>query len=261
KITMLLAGTVACTAVLFFSMGPGCSGVSLRIQSPQTTEPYLGCNIDFSAQVSVDPNDVVLKIDDALVEGNGEVDTGSRIISISNFQAGADLIEFKACNFAAGEHTFWGGFDGDGDGNFEGVADSTTEVTFTVDVLQESGYEKVLTLASNGTVTEGNWDDFYNQVVNEGNDCKVRFDGRVIASAHIEYTSSSVTFDFAPLHAYHNGWDSYAYIDLQKGVRAGIGAAYPRGHDDVVWKKDQAQHDHTPWPDEFVAKSADLLCR
>ncbi|RME54477.1 MAG: hypothetical protein D6795_04185, partial [Deltaproteobacteria bacterium] len=188
-----------------------------------------------------------LKIDDALVEGNGEVDTGSRIISISNFQAGAGLIEFKACNFAAGEHTFWIGFDGDGDGNFEGVADSTTEVTFTVEVLQESGYEKVLTLASNGTVTEGNWDDFYNQVVNEGNDCKVRFDGRVIAPIHIEYTSSSVTFDFAPLHAYHNGWDSYAYIDLQKGVRAGIGAAYRRGHDDVVWMKDRDQHPEAEW--------------
>ena len=110
-----------------------------------------------------------------------------------------------------------------------------------------SRYELVLRMADSGQVLDGTWDNALDRVVTKAEDCLVRADGRVAKVKHIEYAFNILRFDFQPLHAYHNAWDSYAYIELRNNIRSGIGATYRRGHATYVWRKDFAQNSEGAW--------------
>ncbi len=120
-----------------------------------------------------------------------------------------------------------------------------------------SKYELVMSMDAAGTVTDGSWSDAYERVVTNMEDCVLRFDNRIATARHIEYDSDRITFDFQPLHAWYNGWDAYAYIDLVPGTRAGIGASYRRGHAGNVWMHDRDQHGEMSWN----AMDVSLYCK
>jgi hypothetical protein len=119
-----------------------------------------------------------------------------------------------------------------------------------------SRYELVMRMATSGQVLDGTFDEALDRVVTKAQDCVVRADGRVAQVKHIEYAFNTIRFDFQPLHAYHNTWDSYAYIELRNNVRAGIGATYRRGHASYVWRKDFAQNSEAAW----LPAEASLYC-
>ena len=108
-------------------------------------------------------------------------------------------------------------------------------------------YELVLAIDGDGTVIQGSWDDAYDRIVNQAQDCLLRFDSRLARPAHIEYTSTSMRFDFQPLEACFNLWDVYAFVYMDEGVKAGLGSSYRRGHADIVWRKDTAQYSDVRW--------------
>ena len=108
-------------------------------------------------------------------------------------------------------------------------------------------YELVMRMADSGQVLDGSWNNAYDRVVNQGQDCLVRFDGRVGRVEHIEYAFNILRFDFQPLHAYHNSWDTYAYVEMRNNERAGLGVTYRRGHGAYVWKKDFSQNSEATW--------------
>ena len=113
-------------------------------------------------------------------------------------------------------------------------------------------YELVLAIDKNGVVTEGSWDDAYDRVVNQAQDCLLRFDSRLARPAHIEYTSTSMRFDFQPLEAWFDYWDAYAFIYMKKGDKAGLGSSIRRGNASVVWKKDQSQYSNQAWAGKTI---------
>ena len=108
-------------------------------------------------------------------------------------------------------------------------------------------YELVLRMATSGQVLDGTWDEALDRVVTQAQDCIVRADSRVAKVKHIEYDFNLLRFDFQPLHAYHNSWDTYAYIELRNNIRAGLGVTYRRGHASYVWKKDHSQNGEAAW--------------
>ena len=112
---------------------------------------------------------------------------------------------------------------------------------------RETDYAHAATVDGAGTFTFGNWDELYTQVADNAATCKVRFDGRLATVSHIEHAANRVYFDLLGLQAHYDGWDSYAYIDVVPGTRAGIGAAYRRGHESYIWRKDRAQHGESEW--------------
>ncbi|MFC1889148.1 MopE-related protein [Thermodesulfobacteriota bacterium] len=253
-ILLTIAAGVLCVA--------GLTGLSdyapdtLEIISPVESETLPGCSIRFAVETSLNTGDVMLEIDETPIEGDGEVDIGGRLISISGFSSDAGSIEFKGCGFYPGAHTFWAGYDHDGDGSFDGPDDLVAEVHFSTMYLQESGYEKVLSMSADGSVTYGDWDGFFDLVTNQAADCKLRFDDRIASPKHIEFAEDSILFDFAPLHAAYPYYDGYAYVHLQNGTRAGIGTSYRRGQPDIVWRKDREQYDEFL----FVEMPVDVFC-
>jgi len=118
---------------------------------------------------------------------------------------------------------------------------------------RESAYAHVATFDGAGNAKSGTWDDLYSQVAEQGATCKLKYDGRIATSPHVEYAQNKLYFDFLGLHAHWDGWDTYAYIDITPGSRAGIGAAYRRGHENYIWKKDRQQHGEAEWHNMTVA--------
>jgi hypothetical protein len=116
-------------------------------------------------------------------------------------------------------------------------------------------YEHVLTMNSAGTVTSGDWTDARNRVIG-GQDCVVRFDERLTRAEYIEWTATSLRFDFQPLQAWHNHWDAYAFAEFTQGTRAGLGASYRRGHADNVHLVSDTQHPIA----SFVPMEVKLYC-
>jgi hypothetical protein len=138
-----------------------------------------------------------------------------------------------------------------GDDNDAGGLGACSE-TCTLD----SKYVHVLRMNSSGAVLAGDWDDARKRVIEQGQNCLVRFDSRVAHAQHIEYSNAFIRFDFQPLHAVHDTWDSYAYVEFKLNSRAGIGAAYRRGHANNIWQKDHTQHGEAYW----TAATLDLYC-
>ena len=109
-------------------------------------------------------------------------------------------------------------------------------------------YERVLLTDASGVVRFGDWDDVFERVTQGMPDCLLRFDGRVARPEYIEYDDSGILFDFHPLHAWHNSWDSFAYIHIQPGIRAGLGAAYRDGRSAAyVVLRSREQHVESQW--------------
>ena len=117
-------------------------------------------------------------------------------------------------------------------------------------------YELVMRMATSGQVLNGTFDEALDRVVTKAQDCIVRADGRVAKVKHIEYDFNLLRFDFQPLHAYHNSWDTYAYIEMRNNTRAGLGVTYRRGHASFVWRKDHAQNGEGAW----VPAEVNLYC-
>ena len=139
----------------------------------------------------------------------------------------------------------------------QGIDNGKTALDACTDQCHLFGaYELVLSVANDGSILAGSWDDAYTVVVDEARDCKVRFDNRLARVTHLEFTSDSLRFDFQDLNAWHNSWDSYAYLFVQPGLRAGLAASYRRGHDNEVWKKSAQQHNEYSWQGTQI----DLYC-
>ncbi len=116
-------------------------------------------------------------------------------------------------------------------------------------------YQHVLTMSAAGAVTAGNWTDARNRVTG-GQDCLLRFDDRLAHAEYIEWTATQLRFDFQPLHAWHNSWDAYAFIELTQGTRAGLGASYRKGNADTVYKRSNDQNSIY----EFFPQEVRLYC-
>jgi len=117
-------------------------------------------------------------------------------------------------------------------------------------------YERILSIDAAGQVTFGNWNEAVLRVYNAASDCLLRFDDRLAEPLYTEHIGDSLRFDFHPLHAWHNSWDAYAFIELEPGRRAGIGANYRRGHPSNVWQRSNDQHSEAEWH----AMPVDLYC-
>ena len=122
---------------------------------------------------------------------------------------------------------------------------------------RDSPYQFVASFDAAGETTEGSWDDLYEMVTERGAVCKLRFDNRIAVAPHVEYGTDHIYFDFLGLHAHYNGWDSYAYIHIAPGSRAGIAAAYRRGYQTVVALRDRQQHAEAERHDMTV----DVFCK
>jgi cysteine-rich repeat protein len=122
--------------------------------------------------------------------------------------------------------------------------------------LNTSRFEHVLSMSTNGTVLQGDWNDAYTRIVDEMQECRVRFDDRLVKPLLIEYETDLIRFDFQSLSAWHNAYEAYAFVELHVGNRAGLGANYRRGHSDEVWKKDADQHSIDVWNEMNV----DVYC-
>jgi len=135
-----------------------------------------------------------------------------------------------------------------------GVATGLAECTKTCQYF--GAFQRVLRIEASGVVTAGDWNNTYDRIVNKAEDCLVRFDYRLFKPNHVEYGSNWVRFDFQELNAWHNSWDSYAFVVVQPGASTLLGSTYRRGHDDIVWMKDQQQH-----PNVFTTPVAvDVYC-
>ena len=139
----------------------------------------------------------------------------------------------------------------EGEENGSSMTDACSE-----ECASNSRYERVLSMDAGGVVTFGDWASAFSRVARGMEDCLVRFDGRVARPEYVEHTSASLRFDFQPLSAYHNSWDAYAFVLLENGTRAGVGAAYRRGHDDNVWMRSRDQYSDASWN----AMPVDLFC-
>ena len=120
-----------------------------------------------------------------------------------------------------------------------------------------SDYQHVASFDVSGNATHGSWDDFQTAVVDHGAQCKVRYDNRISFVPHVEYATNSIYLDFEGLYAQHDSWDSYAYIHVQNGSRAGLGASYRRGRCPNIWYKDRPQHSESRWG----ALNVDVFCQ
>jgi len=114
-----------------------------------------------------------------------------------------------------------------------------------VDVFCKDVFEQKFVVNGSGVMNEGKWDDLVTAVADEGRDCRVLYDARVSSPRYIEYTDSTLRFDFINLHAYHNQWDCFAEILLTYGGSSGLRQSYRRGHANEVWKKTTQQHSGT----------------
>ena len=126
----------------------------------------------------------------------------------------------------------------------------------TVECTHFGAYKLVLSVGGDGAVLAGDWDNAYEIVANQMRECKVRFDNRLARVSHLEFSSESLRFDFQDLNAWHNGWDSYAFVIIQPNLKAGFGASYRKGHDNDVWKKSIQQNGEYSWQGTQV----DLYC-
>lgn len=84
---------------------------------------------------------------------------------------------------------------------------------------------------------KGSWQELYSEIIYNAADLQIKYDSRISKPEVIEYTNSTLRFDFTNLHAMHNGWDSYAYIFLDHNTKAGLSSSYRRGHFENVMLK------------------------
>lgn len=136
----------------------------------------------------------------------------------------------------------------DADGQWTGVGTTTTRLG--------GYYEHVYGVDSAGNTTHGSWAAAVQAVTQDMGDCVLRFDDRLAEAEHIEWTASELRFDFQPLHAIYNEWDSYAFIALTANS-ATLNSTYRRGNASEIYKRGTEQH-----PISYTeAQAVDLYCQ
>ena len=119
----------------------------------------------------------------------------------------------------------------------------------TIDVFCADVFEDVFEINPDGTMAVGVWAELYEAVAGEMRDCRIVYDNRISGPEYIEYHADYLQFDFKNLYAWHNGWDSYAMVEIQHGQGAGLRSSHRRGHADTVWRKSSEQHAFHPRTD------------
>ncbi|MCP4131310.1 MAG: hypothetical protein GY754_10045 [bacterium] len=124
----------------------------------------------------------------------------------------------------------------------------TTEDFFrgmNIEVFTEDVYTKEFIMNDAGMMWKGDWNELYDLVVNQGVDCKIKFDNRISNPQYIEFGLNSLEFDFHNLQAWHNSsdnYESYALVILDYSNEAKLSASYRRSFWSTVWKKSIEQH-------------------
>ena len=118
-------------------LAPSCSGPAITIVAPEEREETAIHNVLFSANFEnvEDESAIVATIDEVEIGGNGEVEIGGMVVTVSGFARNPVVLEFKAHGLPEGEHRFE-----------VAVGEVTAAVTFTALASDRS----CLDIAENG---------------------------------------------------------------------------------------------------------------
>jgi cysteine-rich repeat protein len=111
-----------------------------------------------------------------------------------------------------------------------------------IDVYCADVYTEEFDISTTGAMLTGTWSDLEAAVVDDARDCRLTFDNRVSNPEYIESSDNYLRFDFTNLHAWHDGWDAYALVEVSNGGFARLGAALRRGNFYNVWQTSMAQY-------------------